>query len=157
MICEKCGKSNIKEESVCRYCGAKMPEAMESNGFADILSVNVDAISSNNQGDASFSAKKDDVTAQKLDKIVKKLNETIRATKRSLLVSYMAAGIGILALIISLVIGIVAANSADKRIEELEEKLGMKLFVNLSTKVGETMAASIKKQDPLTYRAKWGI
>lgn len=42
-------------------------------------------------------------------------------------------------------------------IEELEEKLGMKLFVNLSTKVGETMAASIKKQDPLTYRAKWGI
>ena len=40
MICDRCGKSNLKESSRCEYCGSEMPKKMDCGGFEDIFTYN---------------------------------------------------------------------------------------------------------------------
>lgn len=47
--------------------------------------------------------------------------------------------------------------SESMTIDELEEKLGMDLFVNLPTKLGSEKAAAIESQNPDVYSSVWGI
>ena len=43
MLCEKCGKNNSDSVTVCKHCGALMPQRASNGGFSDILNYEAQA------------------------------------------------------------------------------------------------------------------
>ena len=122
MICEKCGKSNIRGLAVCKYCGTDMPEINHCSGFSDILTFeNTEAPSSPVTG---FELNKSEgISERDMQKLIKKSDKIIKSTRTGAMFGLIAIGLSIVILICSVVIGMSTLNAVNKYREETQELL----------------------------------
>ena len=133
MICDKCGKSNIKGLTVCHYCGAEMPKLTGGGGFADILSYKDPSGEIPMKSDTAKESDKTIISEQtdlEIHKILKKTDAVMNLTKRNLLCSLLCVVISFLVLSSSIILETMTIrklkNSKKEvmsQIEEVEKEL----------------------------------
>lgn len=97
MLCEKCGNNNSDSVTVCKHCGALMPQKASCGGFSDILSY--EAKRNAEQNAASFaetnqSYAADDVT-RRIQVLEQELNVKMRVYKKKIKSASLMAGIAL--------------------------------------------------------------
>lgn len=116
MICEKCGKQNPLEETICINCGVGIPRKTKCGGFGDILSY---------EGkDATMPVIEKDREDGKIVKLLlRKTDNVMKQTDKNLFISKIAVCVSVIVLGCSIVFGIMTVNSINKAKNELQNTI----------------------------------
>ncbi len=120
MICDKCGKSNVKDLIKCAYCGAEMPKKAESSGFSDIFTFEgPDVSAANSNLNYSGTDGSERISDKDMQKLLKKQDNIINSTQKNALISLAAVGISFIVLVISIVFGVVISSGLTQSNDDL--------------------------------------
>lgn len=123
MICDKCGKSNIRDISQCAYCGADMPKISGGGGFVDILTYKgaggtTPSIRKPETSIYGEEKQAEGISEADMQKLIKKSDNIMKSTRVNSLFGLVAIGLSILILISSIIFGIITINTVKSYKEE---------------------------------------
>lgn len=156
MICDKCGKSNIRDIFQCAYCGAEMPKTTGGGGFADILSYSTEGGAT--PSPVRLEKRKDEkekpsegISELEMQKLIKKSDNIMKSTKINSLFGLVTIGLSFLILISSIIFGIVTINIVkgykDETMTQIEET--RKELTEYKTQIDTLIEEGKKKDDDI--------
>ena len=124
MICDKCGKSNLKEAVRCEHCGAEMPKKVDCGGFADILSFKETMA----QPEGGADMQQGGVNSKDMQILMKKSDNIMKTSRKNAMFGFLSVALCIVILISSIVMNVITAKKLDayqKDMDAVKEALGI--------------------------------
>lgn len=122
MLCEKCGKNNSDSVTVCKHCGALMPQKISCGGFSDILSYEAKP-NTENIGGVNPTYATDEV-ARKIQMMEQEMNVKMRVYKKKIKSATLMAGFGMIIGLAALVASF-AYNPHTAEIKTLKKEIAL--------------------------------